>query len=77
MPGEAEETRGRTLAGVELPAHELGDLADVGVDDHRPVQLDLDPRTFDRDLLEVPLAHRTQIAAPGGDSFAQKLSSAQ
>src|SRR4051794_2891825 len=51
VPGEAEVARGPVLARVGLPAHELGHLADVGVADHRAVQLDLDPRPLDRDLL--------------------------
>src|SRR5207249_3042684 len=55
------------LARVGPVAHERVDLAHIGVEDHRPVELDLDPRALDRHLLEVPLAHGPEIAAPGRD----------
>ena len=45
----------------------VGDLAQVGVEDHGAVELDLDLRALDRHLLEVPLADGPEVAALGGD----------
>ena len=67
MTGEAEEAGRSIFAGVGRVGHELLDLAQIGVEDDRAVQLDLDLRSLDGHFLEVPLADRAQIAACGGD----------
>src|SRR5262245_60048281 len=67
MAGEAEEARGPVLAGVRVIAHVVGDLAQVGVEYDGAVELDFDLRAADGDLLEVPLADGTLIAAVRGD----------
>ena len=57
----------RSLPGCGFVGHELGDLAQVAVEDERAVQLDLDLRAVDGDFLEVPFADGALIAARGGD----------
>src|SRR5262249_50983141 len=65
--GEAEVARGAALARVRRVGHELLDVGEVRIEDHRAVELDLDLRALDGDLLEVPLAHRPEVAALRGD----------
>src|SRR5437870_2247141 len=63
VPREAEMSARAILAGMRLVLHQLGHLADVGVDDPAAVQLDDDGRAADGDFHEVPLTGRAQVAA--------------
>ena len=67
VSGEPEEPRRAVLARMSGVGHEFLDLAQVGIEDHGAVELDLDLGAFDGHFLEVPLAGRPQVAFVGGN----------
>src|SRR5271157_3175405 len=67
VAGETKEAGGPVLAGVGGVGHEVLDGAQVGVEDHGAVELDLDLRTLHGHLLEVPEANRALVADLGGN----------
>src|SRR5262249_51813246 len=63
VAGESEETACAILARVCGIGHVVTDLAEVGIDDDRPIQFNLDLRALDGAFLEVPFTDRPEVAA--------------
>ena len=67
MAGKPEVALGKILAGVCLHSLRIGDLAEIGVQDDRPVEFDPDRRTLDSDFLVIPLPGSPQVTLCGRD----------
>ncbi len=63
MTSESEVTFGAILARMWRVGHVFGNLRQIGIQDHRTIQLDFDRWTFYGHDLVIPLAGWTQIAA--------------
>ena len=60
MARKAEKSGQAILAGMRRSIFELGDFAQISIQNRKAVQFDRDSRTANRDLLKVPLARRSE-----------------
>ena len=59
MAGKTKVAARTILAGMRMVRHKICDRAQVGVENHRAVQLHFDGGTLDCDLLKIPFADGT------------------
>ena len=66
MAGEAEVSLPTVFARMRVISQEFRHFREVGVENRKSIELDLDGRAHHGDLLEVPLTTGAQVAAVSG-----------